>query len=171
MGGCLFAVLVALPAAMAADPGPLAIGGALGPAYLAKSRSNTLSHLFKPLLRLDLRAELAPRLEAGAGVVAQLASSEHYRVLGGLGLARFAVVRSARFSLGGSAGLGLGHDADILHGDLSADGRIAPYWLVGIDGRWALGERWRVGVEVGWQNAALLHLGLVVGRRLGGGAR
>jgi hypothetical protein len=168
----LTALLALFPVgAAAAKPNALVSDGVVGAAYLTKARSHTISHLFKPIVRFDLRAEIVSRLEVGGGAVAILSSSEHYRVLGALGEARFALFQAPAFSLGGSAGLGLGYDADILHTDLKAGARIAPYWLVAVDGRWALGDRWLLGVEAGWQNAALLHLGAILGRRLGGGAR
>ena len=74
------------------------------------------------------------------------------------------------FSLGALAGVGVGYDADILQADLTASGAVLPYWLAGLDGRWLVAGRWLVGVEVAWQNAAVLELGLTVGCRLGGGA-
>ena len=104
-----------------------------------KSRSHTPTHLFKPSLRLGLRGELGERLEVGGALVGVISASEHYRVLGALGQGRYAAVRTRAFSLGASAGVGLGYDADILHADLSAGAKVAPYWLVSIDGRWAIG--------------------------------
>lgn len=166
-----FALSLWTARASAAEPTTLVLDGVLGPAYLIESRSHAPSHLFKPILRLDLRAELAPRLEVGGGAIALLDSSEHYRVLGGGGRARIAVLQTARFSLGGAAALGAGYGADIFEADLSTERTIEPYWVVSLDGRWAVAGRWLVGVEAGWHNAALLYLGAVVGARLGGGAR
>ncbi len=121
--------------------------GVLGPAYLTNARSHTLSHLFKPILRLDASAEVLRRLEVGGTLLGIPTASEHYRVLGVLGRARYAVLRTATFALGPSAALGLGYDADILHRDLAADARIAPYWLLGVDARWegSLAARQRRG--------------------------
>lgn len=170
MRGYLVAALALWPGLAAAEPErTFVVDGLLGPAHLVQSRSHAPSHLFKPLLRVAVRTELIPRLEVGGAAIALLSPSAHYRILGGLGSARFAVIRGARFSLGPSAALGAGHDADILHADLSATARIAPYWLLAIDGRWQVGDRWLVGAEAGWHNAAVLYLGAVVGARLGGG--
>jgi hypothetical protein len=89
MRGAMVALLLAIPSTARAERA-LVIDGVLGPAYLTESRSHAVSHLFKPLLRLDLRAEVAPWLEIGGGALALLTSSEHYRVVGGVGHARLA---------------------------------------------------------------------------------
>jgi hypothetical protein len=150
-----------------ATPGPSwVIDGRLGAAMLMKSRSKALGHLFKPDLLVSARRTLGERLEAGAALSALIAGSEHYRVLGLLAHARYAVWRPGRVSLGISGALGAGHDADILHRDLSADGSVAPYGFVAADGRWAIGQRWFVGLEVGFENLSMLQLGARVGWRL-----
>ena len=164
-------LVLGLAAPALADASAVVVDAAAGPAYLTNSRSHTLSHLFKPVVRLGVRQELGDRAEVGGALVGLLDASQHYRVLGALGQARYALLNSARFSLGAAAGLGLGHDADILNEDLAADRRVAPYWLVGVDGRWILARRWLLGIEAAWQNAAVLQVGLVAGSRFGGSAR
>ena len=104
------------------------------------------------------------RWEFGAAVDALLDGSEHYRVLGLMGQARFAAIRLGTFSLGLSGAFGAGYDADILHSSLQADGRVAPYYFVGLDGRWQVG-RFLLGLEGAYQNLALLQAGLLVGFR------
>jgi hypothetical protein len=139
--------------------------GRIGPAWLSKSRSHAVPHLFKPSLRLGLRHLFSERLELGGAVTAVLSSSEHYRVLGGMGHARFSVWRRPAFSLGAGAAVGLGYDADILHADLRASGTLAPYGFISVDGRWRLPGRWFFGVEAGWENLAVVQLGALVGRQ------
>ena len=164
-------LVLGLEATAWTDTSVVVVDAAVGPAYLTNSRSHTLSHLFKPVLRLGVRQELFDRAEVGGAVVGLLDTSQHYRVLGALGQARYAPLSSARFSLGAAAGLGLGVDADILNEDLAAHRNVTPYWLVGVDGRWILARRWLLGIEATWQNAAVLQVGLLAGSRFGGSAR
>lgn len=133
-----------------------------GPAVLLRSQSHAAAHLFKPDLRLGARLNWGERWEFGGTVSALLAGSEHYRVLGLMGSARFAALEFGIFSLGASAALGAGYDADILHTSLDADGSIAPYYFAALDGRWRIGP-WLVGVEGAFQNLAMLQAGVVVG--------
>ncbi len=151
-----------------AEERPMLVDIRLGPAFLTKSGSHAIGHLFKPAARLGLRVTLGERLEVGGSVGGLLSTSEHYRVLGAVAHVRYALWSRPDFSLGASAALGLGYDADILHADLHADGRISPYGFLALDGRWALGPSWLVGVEASWENVAVMHLGVLVGRRFGG---
>lgn len=143
------------------------LDGRFGPGFLLRSRSKVPRHLFKPTLRLGARRPVwSPRLEVGAALDALLSPNEHYRVLGALAHARFAAVDGTRFSLGVGAGLGAGYAADILSEDLTADGPVAPYGFVALDGRWRLGRSLRLGVEAAHANLAIVHLGVVIGWRM-----
>jgi hypothetical protein len=134
----------------------------IGSALLLRSQSHTLRHLLKPDLRLGARITWNERWEFGAALDGLLDGSEHYRVLGLMGQARFAAVQLSLFSLGLSGAFGAGYDADILHSSLQADGRVAPYYFVALDGRWRIG-RLLLGVEGAYQNAAIVQAGLVIG--------
>lgn len=160
-------VLVAAAPA-AADPRPVVVDARFGPALMMRSRSNALPHLLAPEARLGARIVWSPRLELGADLLAVLGRSEHYRVLGALARARGAVWWAELFSVGLAAAVGIGHDADILHDDLSGGGGARPYALVAADARWNLGERWLLGVEASWENLSVASLGLALGRRFGG---
>jgi hypothetical protein len=140
----------------------LIVDARVGPALLLRSQSHALRHVLKPDLRLGARIGYGERWEFGAAVDALLDGSEHYRVLGLMGQARFAVVRATAFSLGASAALGAGYDADILHSSLQAEGRVAPYYVAALDARWRVG-RWLLGGEAGYQNAAIIEGGLLLG--------
>jgi len=153
---------VAALAVVASGP-PVVVDARLGPAYLTRSHSHAVGHLLRPAARVGARALVGQRLELGGSAVGLLLASEHYRVLGALAHARYAVWTTPRFSLGTGAGLGLGYDADILHRDLHAQGGVAPYGLVAVDGRWTLTGRWLIGVEAAWENLASINLGLLVG--------
>jgi hypothetical protein len=144
----------------------LVLDAQLGPAFLMRSRSRAIGHAFKPMGRLGLRVQLVPRLEVGGSVSGVIDASEHYRVMGGLAQARLALWQRHAFSLGAAAALGLGYNADILHGDLRASAPVAPYGSLALDGRWSIGERGLLGVEAGWENLSIIRLGLLVGARL-----
>jgi hypothetical protein len=141
---------------------PLTVDARVGSALLLRSQSHALRYLLKPDLRLGARVRFERRWELGAALDALLDASEHYRVLGVMSHARFAVIDAPAFSLGLSAALGAGYDADILHSSLEASDRLAPYYFVGIDGRWRI-RRWFLGVEAAYQNAALVQGGLLLG--------
>jgi hypothetical protein len=173
MSGMRLWVLAAILAAgrettATAEGKTVIVDGVLGPAYLSNARSHTVSHLFKPIVRLDAGVGMLERLEVGGALLGVASASEHYRVLGVLGRTRYAALRRGAFTLGPSAALGAGYDADILHGDLAADAKIAPYWLLGIDARWVVSGVWLMGIDASWQNGSLLTLGLMAGCRLGG---
>jgi hypothetical protein len=153
--------------APASANGTLVVDGQIGPALLLRSRSRAIGHGVKPIARLGLRTQIAPRLEVGGSVSALLDPSEHYRVLGGLATARFALWQRSAFSLGAALGLGAGHDADILHSDLDADAPVAPYGTVAFDARWRIGDRWLLGAETGWDNLSIVRIGVLVGFRFG----
>ena len=153
------------PAVAAADPAVVA-DVATGPAYLATSRSHALAHLVRPAARLGLRVELTPAFELGVAVSGLLVADEHYRVAGTLVHARHAIVRRTRFSAGAALALGIGPDADILHDDLRADAGLRPYGFLAFDARWHLGDRYRIGAELAWEDLAIFRAGLVLGVRL-----
>lgn len=161
-------VLLVLPVPLAKADGPAWTADAtLGPTLLLRSKSKAVGHLLKPHLVATVRRTVLPGLTLGGGVSAILDSSEHYRVLGALAVARYAVVDGPGFSFGPSLALGLGYDADILHDDLRASGKVAPYGFLAADARWNLGTRWQLGAELGWENLSMLRLGLLVGMRWG----
>lgn len=116
--------------------------------------------------RLGLKAALPPRLEVGGSISGVIDGSEHYRVLGGLAQARLALWQGPAFSLGATAALGLGYNADILHAGLRASAPVVPYGFAAVDGRWSIGERGLLGVEAGWENVSIARIGLLVGVRL-----
>jgi hypothetical protein len=157
---------VAATARASAD-GTLVVDGQLGPALLRQSRSRAIGHGVKPTARLGLRTQIAPRLEVGGALSALLDTSEHYRVLGGLATARFALWRRPAFSVGAALGLGAGYNADILHSNLDADAPVAPYGTVAFDARWRIGARWLIGAETGWDNLSIVRIGVLVGFHLG----
>jgi hypothetical protein len=136
----------------------------IGPALLFKSQSKAPVHLIKPDLRVGGRLLLRERWEMGASVNGLLVASEHYRVLGFMGHVRYAVIDTGSFSLGAAAALGGGYDADILHADLRAAGKVAPYYFVAVDGRFQL-DRFLLGAETAFENLAVLQLGVLVGYR------
>jgi hypothetical protein len=72
------------------------------------------------------------------------------------------VLRLDSFSLGVSAALGAGYDADILHSSLEAGASVAPYNFVALDGRWRVGP-WLLGVEGAYENFAIVRAGLLIG--------
>jgi hypothetical protein len=160
-----FVVFVLWPAVAAAEPAVVA-DLATGPAYVTTSRSHALEHVVRPAARLGLRVELTPAFELGVAVSGLLVADAHHRVTGTLVHARHALVRRARFSAGVALAIGLGPDADILHDDLRADAGIRPYGFLAIDARWHLGDRYRLGAEVAWEDLSLLRAGLVLGVRL-----
>jgi hypothetical protein len=166
LAGIVLLSLTGLAPARAADNSTLILDAQLGPAFLMKSRSRAIGHAFKPIGRLGLRAQLVPRLEVGGSVSGVVDASEHYRVIGGLAHARFALWQRPALSVGAAAALGLGYNADILHADLRARAPVAPYGCLALDGRWSIGERGLLGVEAGWENLSIVRLGLLVGARL-----
>jgi len=133
----------------------------LGPALLLRSQSHALRYLWKPDLRLGARVAWNDRWEFGAALDALLDASAHYRVLGLMAHARFAPIRVASFSLGASAGLGAGYDADILHSSLVGTERVVPYEFLALDARWHI-HRAFLGAEVAYQSFALVQAGVVV---------
>lgn len=164
----LLVVSVAVATTAPADADEtLVIDGQLGPALLLQSRSRAIGHGVKPTARLGIRTQIAPRLEVGGALSALLDTSEHYRVLGGLATARFALWRRPAFSLGAALGLGAGYNADILHSDLDSDAPVAAYGMVAFDARWQLGARWLIGAEAGWDNLSIVRIGALVGLRFG----
>jgi hypothetical protein len=165
LGGLVFAPAMAAASMNKATDRSLVADVAVGPAMLLKTKSKAPAHLLKPALRLGVRWQLCDRLEIGGALTGLVSTSEHYRVLGVLGHARYALWQRPRFDLGVSAALGAGTDADILHKDLKASGTILPYGFVALDGRWALGQNWLLGAEVGFENLGMLRLGLLFGRR------
>lgn len=160
------------PPSLAAEAAPappaLIVDASAGPAYLPRSRSHAVPHLFKPAARFGVRLAWTPRLELGGALLGLVDSNDHYRVLGAIAQARWALWAGTAFQVGASAGLGAGHDADILHTDLRADGEVAAYGVVAVDARWSLGRQWLLGVEASTTNLAVAQLGALVGFRFGG---
>ncbi len=143
----------------------LTVDARFGSALLLRSQSHAPKHFLQPDLRVGCRVTWRERWELGASAHGLLAASEHYRVLGVVGQVRFAPIHLTAFSLGISGGLGAGYDADILHASLQAGARVVPYYVVGMDGRWQVGQ-FLFGFEAAYQNAALLQAGILVGMRL-----
>ncbi|MDX2023720.1 MAG: hypothetical protein SF187_26010 [Deltaproteobacteria bacterium] len=151
-----FAAPVQVAASVEGMPRPT-VGFGLGPAVLLKSQSHAVSHLIKPLASLYVRWPWRERFEFGAQAVALADDNQHYRVLGALGQARWQAWARGVFSTGFAAGLGAGHDADILHANLQGGG-ISVYGTAGVDARWNVGSRWAVAAEVDTLNLATVRL-------------
>jgi len=167
----LFSILLVtlLPAAAGAEP-LLVVDGQLGPAFLGHSRSHAVGHALKPAARFGLRRGVGNRLEVGGSISGLVDASAHYRVVGALAHARFAVWRRPAFSLGAALALGAGCDADILHSDLRAKPYpVIPYGFVALDTRWSIANRWLIGVEAGWEELSIVRLGALFGVAFDGG--
>jgi hypothetical protein len=134
----------------------------LGPTMLMNSRSKSLGHLFKPLVRLSTRVEVTNGLELGAALLSILDTSEHYRVAGLLATGRYAVLNRPRFSAGLGFGIGAGYGADILDEDLYMSDKVVPYGYLSADARWRVGDMWALGVEGAWENGSMISLGMSV---------
>ena len=166
----LLILLATLAAARARAEGSLVLDGQLGAAYLAHARSHAIGHAFKPAARLGLRRSVSDRLEVGGAISGLLDASEHYRVAGALVHGRLALWRRPAFSLGAGLALGVGYNADVLHGDLRAGALpVVPYGFVALDGRWSIADRWLVGAEAGWEDLSIVRLGLLFGVAFDGG--
>jgi hypothetical protein len=164
----LLGSLALLVATSARAESPLVLDGQIGPAFLMKSRSRAIGHGFKPIARLGVRLTLMPRLEVGGALSGLVDSSEHYRVLGAVAHARYALWQRPSFSLGTGLGLGAGYNADILHADLRASAPVVPHGFLALDARWSIGERWLIGAEAGWENLSIVRAGLLFGFRFDG---
>lgn len=132
----------------------------VGPTLLVNSRSKSLGHLLKPLVRLATRVEVTKGFEVGAALLSILDTSEHYRVAGMLASGRWAVLNWPRFSAGVGFGFGAGYGADILDSDLYMRNLIVPYGYLSVDARWRVGEMWAMGLEGAWENGSMYSLGL-----------
>ncbi|MDZ4697088.1 MAG: hypothetical protein SGI86_18270 [Deltaproteobacteria bacterium] len=132
----------------------------VGPTLLKNSRSKSLGHLLKPLVRLATRVEVTNGFEVGAALLSILDTSEHYRVAGMLATGRWAVFARPRFSAGLGFGFGAGYGADILDSDLYMRSSIVPYGYLSADARWRVGAMWAMGVEGAWENGSMYSLGL-----------
>jgi len=163
----LVTFLVAPPAR--AEPS-FVVDGQLGAAFLLHSRSHAIGHAFKPTARFGLRGRVGDRLEVGGSISGLVDASAHYRVVGALAQARFAVWRRSAFSLGGAIALGAGYDADILHADLRAKPYpVIPYGFLALDARWSIADRWLIGAEAGWEDLSIVRLGALFGFAFDGG--
>lgn len=165
LAGCVPGLL-ALLAAPPARGEPLILDARLGPALLLHSQSKVPAHLVKPALRVGARELVTDRLELGVSIAGLISSSEHYRVLGVTAQGRGMLIGRDAFSLGVLVGLGAGYDADILHANLVAPHKIAPYYEGGLDARFRFGSTF-VGVESSLENFALVHIGLLLGSEIG----
>lgn len=135
--------ITALAALQARAEDSLLIDGQIGPAFLMRSLSHAVGHAFKAAARLGLRRSLGGRIEVGGALSGLLDGSAHYRVVGALSHGRVALWRRPAFSLGAGLGLGVGLNADILHGDLRAGASpMMPYGFLSLDARWAIAGRW-----------------------------
>lgn len=131
-----------------------------GYALFFNARSLALKHNIKPALRLGALWPVWSRIDLGAQLSAVTANS-NYGVWGAYGVGRYRLI-DAGFQLNASLGLGVGHDAPILHDSLTTDGTVLPYAYLGLEALFSLGDGWRLGVELADEQLSVLHLGAAV---------
>ncbi|MEN9579429.1 MAG: hypothetical protein RJA70_2438 [Pseudomonadota bacterium] len=135
----------------------------LGYAYFRHSRSIALEHTIKPALAIAAFWPLLPRLDWGASAHAVLASA-NYGVWAGYAIGRYRLL-DADFRLAVTLGLGLGHDAPILHQSLKADGTLLPYAMLGAEALFTLNDQWRLGATLNQEQLSVFHLGAAANYR------
>lgn len=139
------------------------LAGRLGYAYFMHGRSIALPHTVKPALALAAFWPLSQRFDLGASANAVLANP-NYGVWAGYAAARFRVL-DGDFRLAATLGLGLGHDAPILHPSLKAQGSLLPYATLGVQALFTLDDNWKLGVELSDEQLSVLHLGAALSTR------
>ena len=128
-----------------------------GGAYFLHARSSALPHRVKPAVHVAALWPLLPRLDVGAAASGVVGSS-NYGVWAAYCQGRYRLVDSS-WQLGASLGLGVGHDAPILHSSLETDGSVLPYALLGVDVVFSLSDHWRLGFEIADEQLSVLHFG------------
>lgn len=162
LGVTLASLTLVTPTATAAEGEQAAspsINARVGYALFWHARSLALEHNIKPSARVNAWWPLWQRIGLGAGATAVLDPSPNYWVWGAYASGRLAVVRQP-FDLNALVGLGLGHDADILHPSLDASGRVLPYGYVGIEALFDLTDQWQLGLEIANEQLSVVHLGV-----------
>ncbi len=135
------------------------LSGRAGAAALLQSRSIALEHVVKPSVALRLGTEIVPRLEVGGALSAVVTTDDNYGVWAGYAHGRYRLLGSEAWQWGLSLGVGLGHNAPILHDDLRADLPVLPYAMLSTDVLWSLGSNTWLGVELANEQLSVLHLG------------
>jgi hypothetical protein len=75
---------------------------------------------------------------------------------------RYAVFWGQRYRLVATAGLGVGHNAEILHRDLTAGPPVIPAFFAGLENSWRIGPV-ELGVRLSWFSLSTAHLALACG--------
>ncbi len=133
----------------------------LGYAFFMHARSIALEHKIKPALRLTATWPAFERIDIGAAAHGVLDSSPNYGVWAAYGVGRYRILDGS-FALNASLGVGVGHDAAILHPSLQTTGSILPYAYLGIEALFSLSDDWKLGIELADEQLSVLHFGAAV---------
>lgn len=143
----------------AASPLPWRLQTDLGLSLFLQSRSLALGHLSKPHIAFSFSRPLWDRWQWGARALATLDGSGHYQVAGVMAQVQRSLWQGPLYHLSAVAGLGAGHNADILYDDLKADLPAVPYAALGLQNMWKVGPAY-LGVRVDWLNLSVVQSAL-----------
>lgn len=144
------------------DYGRWSWSGQLGAAAFTNARSLALAHMAKPAASLRAGIELMPRVEIGGGISAVLTADDNYGVWAGHSHGRYRIVSGRGFEWGVLAGVGVAHNAPIVHADLRSELPVVPYALLASDALWSLSRSTWLGVELGYAQLSVVYLGAAV---------
>lgn len=133
--------------------------GQLGAAGFMNARSLAIEHMVKPAASLHVGIELMPRVEIGGGVSGVLTTDDNYGVWAGYGHGRYRIVSWPGFEWGALAGIGLAHNAPIVHADLRSEVPVVPYGRLATDVLWPLSPSTWLGIELGFSQLSVVTLG------------
>ncbi len=103
--------------------------------------------------------EVVPQLEVGGALSAVVTTDDNYGVWAGYAHGRYRLLGGSSFQWGLSLGVGLGHNAPILHDDLQADLPVLPYATLATDAVWKVSSKLWLGVELANEQLSVVHLG------------
>lgn len=135
-----------------------------GVAFFAHARSLALEHKLKPSLRASAWFPVAKAIDVGGGLTA-VAASSNYGVWAAYGLGRVRLLDGA-FRLNAALGLGVGHNAPIIHADLKSGGPVVPSLYVGLQASVPITREFDLGVELVNEQISVSHLGATFSVRL-----
>jgi len=157
--GFLIVLLVSLGLNTNAEAGDWSVSLKTGPSFMLNSKSTTIPHLFKPMVRLESSRSLMDGTYLGAELASIVSTNKNYRLIKASALFSADLYRGTLYALWVRAGFGVGNAPRIMSPDLQGSSAFGMHVDLGTGMSWSLPfAESSLGLEIISDNLATLSL-------------
>jgi len=157
---CLLTLLLFLLCSTAtAHAGSWSVALKGGPGFMLNSKSTTIPHLFKPMVRIESSRDLMDRTSIGIEVSSIASTNENYRLIKVSALLSADLYRGSLYALWVRGGFGVGNSPAIMSPDLHQSSKLGAHVDLGTGMSWQLPfANSSLGLEIVSDNLAVVSL-------------